>query len=80
MHPNRNDSRFFCSLNLVELGGHADALALRYFRDVDGREGDFVILPNQEPIALVECKQPDADVSGSLRYLKLRYLPRRPSR
>ena len=50
-----------------------EALELRYFRDVDGREVDFVVLHNQEPIALVECKQSDADVSGSLRYLKLRY-------
>ena len=50
-----------------------EVLELRYFRDVDGREVDFVVLHNHEPIALVECKQSDADVSGSLRYLKLRY-------
>ncbi len=48
-------------------------LELRYFRDTDGREVDFVILHKQQPIALIECKQSDADVSGSLRYMKLRY-------
>ena len=48
-------------------------LDLRYFRDVDGREVDFVILQDRQPIALVECKLSDAEASGSLRYLKLRY-------
>ena len=48
-------------------------LELRYFRNTDGREVDFVILHHQQPIALIECKQSDSEVSGSLRYLKLRY-------
>lgn len=48
-------------------------LELRYFRDVDGREVDFVVLQDRQPIAFVECKLADAEASGSLRYLKLRY-------
>jgi hypothetical protein len=47
-------------------------LELRYFRDVDGREVDFVLLEDRKPLELVECKWKDAEVSPSLRYLKAR--------
>jgi predicted AAA+ superfamily ATPase len=46
---------------------------LYYFRDVDGREVDFVIVSNKKPIQLIECKWNDAPVSSSLRYLKERF-------
>jgi predicted AAA+ superfamily ATPase len=46
---------------------------LRYFRDVDGREVDFVILEDRQPTHLVECKWADAPVDRGLRYLKLRF-------
>jgi uncharacterized protein len=47
-------------------------LELRYFRDVDGREVDFVVTERQSPRLLVECKWADADVDRGLRYLKAR--------
>ena len=48
-------------------------LELRYFRDTDRREVDFVIVEKRAPILLVECKLGDADVDRSLRYLKERF-------
>jgi len=48
-------------------------LELRYFRDVDGREVDFVVLEDRKPIRFVECKWADADVDRSLKYLKARF-------
>lgn len=46
---------------------------LRYFRDVDGREVDLVVVDKRTPILLVECKWADADVDRGLRYLKERF-------
>jgi hypothetical protein len=46
---------------------------LRYFRDVDGREVDFVVVERRRPTHLVECKWTDAPVDPSLRYLKVRF-------
>jgi predicted AAA+ superfamily ATPase len=46
---------------------------LRYFRDSDGREVDFVILENTQPIYFVECKLGDQELSASLRYLANKY-------
>jgi uncharacterized protein len=48
-------------------------LELRYFRDIDGREVDFVVCQRGAPIALVECKLGDDAVSPGLRYLKARF-------
>jgi uncharacterized protein len=48
-------------------------LELRYFRDTDGREVDFVVVDRRKPILLVEAKRADADVDRSLRYLKARF-------
>ena len=48
-------------------------LELRYFRDVDGREVDFVIVENRQPAMLVECKLADRDIDRGLRYLKPRF-------
>ena len=44
-------------------------LDLRYFRDTDGRETDFVITERGKPVRLIECKWSDAEVDKSLRYL-----------
>ena len=50
------------------------ALELRYFRDTDGREVDFVIVESgRTPIALVECKLGDDAPAKGLKYLKLRF-------
>jgi uncharacterized protein len=49
-------------------------LELRYFRDVDGREVDFVIVEaGRTPIALVECKLGDDLPGKGLRHLKARF-------
>ncbi len=50
------------------------ALELRYFRDIDGREVDFVICDRGgKPIAFVECKWDDAPTAPGLRYLRQRF-------
>jgi predicted AAA+ superfamily ATPase len=46
---------------------------LQYFRDVDRREVDFVIVENHRPIRLVECKWSDEDIGLGLRYMKARF-------
>jgi hypothetical protein len=48
-------------------------LELRYFRDTDGREVDFVVVEGRDPLLLVECKWADAEVDRGLRYLKTRF-------
>lgn len=48
-------------------------IELRYFRDVDGREVDFVIVEKNRPILFVECKWADNDISKGLKYLKARF-------
>jgi uncharacterized protein len=50
-----------------------DAVELRYFRDVDGREVDFVLTRGARPVGFVECKWDDSQVSPSLRYLRQRF-------
>lgn len=48
-------------------------MELRYFRDVDGREVDFIVLENRKPLQLIEVKWNDSDVAQGLRYLKERF-------
>jgi predicted AAA+ superfamily ATPase len=48
-------------------------LELRYFRDTDGREVDFVVVERKVPLLLVECKWDDAPPDRGLRYLKARF-------
>jgi predicted AAA+ superfamily ATPase len=48
-------------------------MELRYFRDTEGREVDFVVVEDDRPILFVECKSSDRDVDSSLRYLKARH-------
>ena len=52
---------------------HGEDLTLSYFRDVDGREVDFIITNHGKPVQAIECKWQDKDVSTSLRYLKRRF-------
>ena len=56
-----------------EQDAHGRDLELRYFRDSDGREVDFVVVDRREPILFVECKWAEGDVDKSLRYLKARF-------
>ncbi len=46
---------------------------LRYFRDVDRREVDFVVTNSRQPVQFVECKLADQGIDRSLRYLKKRF-------
>ena len=46
---------------------------LCYFRDVDGREVDFVIVSRKKPIMFVECKWNDAPLSPALKYMRERF-------
>ena len=48
-------------------------LELRYFRDIEGREVDFVVTDAGRPCLLVECKWSDAELDRNLRYLKARF-------
>jgi predicted AAA+ superfamily ATPase len=48
-------------------------LELRYFRDVDGQEVDFVVTERAKPLLLVECKWADVPIDKSLRYLKTKF-------
>jgi len=48
-------------------------LELRYFRDLEGREVDFVVVEDRKPRLLVECKWEDAEPDRGLRYLKARF-------
>ena len=46
---------------------------LRYFRDIEGREVDFVVVEKGKPVLFVECKSSDRAISLPLRYLKQRF-------
>jgi predicted AAA+ superfamily ATPase len=46
---------------------------LRYFRDVDKREVDFVILEDNKPVHFIEAKTSGKAQSPSLRYLKRKF-------
>jgi len=49
-------------------------IELRYFRDIDGREVDFVVTDHSAtPLAFVECKWGDEPAAPALRYLRQRF-------
>jgi predicted AAA+ superfamily ATPase len=48
-------------------------LELRYFRDTERREVDFVVVDGRTPVLMVECKLDDSQVDPSLRYLKAKF-------
>jgi hypothetical protein len=48
-------------------------LELRYFRDVDRREVDFVVVERRKPVLFVECKLGDTQIDRGLRYLVERF-------
>ena len=50
-------------------------LELRYFRDRDGREVDFVVSERKKVLLAVECKWGDAPIDKSLRYFAKRTVP-----
>lgn len=46
---------------------------LRFFRDVEGREVDFVQLQAGKPVRFVECKLSDTAISPALLYLQRKF-------
>ena len=46
---------------------------LRFFRDVEGREVDFVQMQNGKATRFVECNHTDPNASSSLRYLRRKF-------
>jgi len=52
---------------------HGRDLELRYFRDRDGREVDFVVTEGRRPLSFIESKWADAEIDRGLRYLKVRF-------
>jgi predicted AAA+ superfamily ATPase len=48
-------------------------IELRYFRDVDGREVDFVLTERGSPTHLIEVKWNETEPANGLRYLKMRF-------
>jgi predicted AAA+ superfamily ATPase len=48
-------------------------LELRYFRDKDDREVDFVVVERRKPVLMVECKLGDDDVGRGLQALHGRF-------
>ena len=48
-------------------------LEIRYFRNVDGREVDFVVVERRRPILFVEAKLSATGIAPSLRYLHERF-------
>ena len=52
---------------------HGREIELRYFRDIDKREVDFVITEDAKPIYFIECKSRDKKINRPLYYLKTRF-------
>lgn len=51
---------------LEDVEGHR--MELRYLRDTDGREVDFVVIKDRNPIFAVECKTGDKAASSAAQY------------
>lgn len=49
-----------------------DKMELRYIKDIDGREIDFVVLKNKKPVFAVECKTGEKSFSKHIFYFKER--------
>ena len=48
-------------------------IELRYFRDIDKREVDFVLIEDGRPVHFIECKKSYRGKNIALRYLKERF-------
>ena len=55
----------FCHLH-EDVEGHR--MELRFLRDVDRREVDFVVIKDKKPLFAVECKTGDKSASAAARY------------
>ncbi len=52
-------------------------MELRYFRDTDQREVDFIVMQDKQPLFAVECKSGEKAASSTLHYLRERTQIRR---
>ncbi|OFZ82053.1 MAG: hypothetical protein A2583_15835 [Bdellovibrionales bacterium RIFOXYD1_FULL_53_11] len=52
---------------------YGDEVEIRYFRDTDGREVDFVVLEDRRPVRIIECKLSADAPSPHLKYFKERF-------
>jgi uncharacterized protein len=57
----------FCHY-LEDTQGHK--MELRYIRDTDKREVDFVVIQNKKPLFAVECKLKDRSIANNIYILK----------
>ncbi|MEK6627741.1 MAG: AAA family ATPase [Bdellovibrionota bacterium] len=48
-------------------------IELRYFKDNEQREVDFVVVEDKKPILFIECKYNDTTISPHLKYLKKKF-------
>jgi predicted AAA+ superfamily ATPase len=51
---------------------YGERMELRFIRDTDKREVDFVVLKNKKPIFAVECKLKNENLSSHINYVKER--------
>ncbi len=51
----------------------AEDVELRYFRDTDKREVDFVLMRDGKPVQFIECKNSGQDISKNLKYLSSKF-------
>ena len=49
-----------------------DSMELRFLRDTDKREVDFVVIKNRKPLFAVECKTGDSHLSNRIKYFQAR--------
>jgi predicted AAA+ superfamily ATPase len=57
--------------HLIDTEGRA--MELRYFRDVDRREVDFVITEKTKPVLFLEAKLSNRETNSALKYLRERF-------
>ncbi len=50
-----------------------EKMELRFIRDVDGKEVDFIVLKNKKPLFIVECKTGSKQLSPHLSYFQTKY-------
>lgn len=60
----------WCQFREDSLG---EEIELRYFRDVTGREVDFVVTIDKKPVLAIETKYDETEIAPALKYFKTRF-------
>ncbi len=60
----------YCHHHIDQFGKRME---LRYIKDVESREIDFVVLENKKPLFAVECKTGEKQLQSALSYYQSRY-------